>query len=60
MIKSRCCDVEVVAFRCPKCGKWTGRSVTCFTYDTEKGKQPLSANTQSLVDMLDGSDEIGG
>jgi hypothetical protein len=52
MIKSRCCDVEVVAFRCPKCGRWTGRS-GCFTYDTEKGKQPLSADTQSLIDLLE-------
>lgn len=59
MIKSRCCDVEVVAFRCPKCGKWTGRN-TCFTYDTEKGKQPLSADTQSLIDILNELCEVGG
>lgn len=59
MIRSRCCDEEVVAFRCPKCGRWVGRN-TCFTYDTEKGKQPLSADAQSLIDLLDNLNEIGG
>ena len=58
MIKSRCCDEEIVKSRCPKCGRWTGKN-TCFTYDTEKGKQPLSADTQSLIDLLYGLCEIG-
>jgi len=50
MIKTRCCGKEVVAFRCPKCGRWIGRGA-CFTYDTEKESKPI--NIEGLTDMLD-------
>lgn len=51
MIKSRCCDAELVGWRCAKCGDWVGRSIY-FTYDDES-PEALARDKKRMEELME-------
>lgn len=51
MLKSRCCDAEVVGWRCVKCGYWAGRS-KYFTYDDES-PEALARDKKRMEELME-------